>query len=239
MNQTQDYRVETSTDVKQVPKRIAFIKKTIPARFEQEKEEERLVMSFPHLVIREVISFELTVIILVVIALLFDAPLEELANPEHTPNPAKAPWYFVGLQELLHYFPPVVAGVLLPLLVIVALIVIPYFEINIKREGLWKTERGKTFYVLTAVVGTFTLVMAWFQAYPIVVPTILMYALMLIPYLYKVSPEQDGFIGWLSRRSLAEWIMAWFVIVAAVLTLIGSLFRGPGWNWTWPWEGIY
>jgi menaquinol-cytochrome c reductase cytochrome b/c subunit len=50
----------------------------------------------------------------VVISLIWDAPLEQLADPMHTPNPAKAPWYFLGLQELLHYFPPVVAGVLIP-----------------------------------------------------------------------------------------------------------------------------
>ena len=53
---------------------------------------------------------------------MWDAPLEELANPLQTPNPAKAPWYFLGLQELLHYFPPVVAGVLIPALVVLALI---------------------------------------------------------------------------------------------------------------------
>ena len=50
-------------------------------------------------------------IALVWIALIFNAPLEGLADPSHTPNPAKAPWYFLGLQEMLHYFPPVVAGV--------------------------------------------------------------------------------------------------------------------------------
>jgi hypothetical protein len=65
---------------------------------------------------------------LVVIALIWNAPLESLADPTHTPNPAKAPWYFLGLQELLHYFPPVVPGVLIPGLVMMALIVIPYFN---------------------------------------------------------------------------------------------------------------
>ena len=76
-------------------------------------------------------------IALVLMSLLWDAPLEGLADPMHTPNPAKAPWYFLGLQELLHYFPPVVAGVLIPTLVVIALIVIPYFNINIEAEGLW------------------------------------------------------------------------------------------------------
>ena len=76
-------------------------------------------------------------IVLVGLALFWDAPLEQLANPLLTPNPAKAPWYFLGLQELLHYFPPLVAGVLLPTLVVLALVVIPYFDVNIEGEPLW------------------------------------------------------------------------------------------------------
>ena len=66
-----------------------------------------------------------------------------LADPMHTPNPAKAPWYFLGLQELLHYFPPVVAGVLIPGLVVLALIVIPYFNINVEAEGFWLRDRQR------------------------------------------------------------------------------------------------
>ncbi len=83
-------------------------------------------MAYPHLLLREAIAFQVLTIVLVVIGLFWDAPLEQLANPLVTPNPAKAPWYFLGLQELLHYFPPLVAGILIPTLVVVALIVIPY-----------------------------------------------------------------------------------------------------------------
>ncbi len=68
-------------------------------------------------------------------SLFWDAPLEGLADPMQTPNPAKAPWYFLGLQELLHYFPPVVGGVLIPTLVVIALIVIPYFNVNVEAAG--------------------------------------------------------------------------------------------------------
>jgi hypothetical protein len=81
-----------------------------------------MVMTFPNLVIKEIVAFEIMIIVLAVISLLVDAPLEWIADPEHTPNPAKAPWYFLGLQELLHYFPPVVGGVILPALAIIALI---------------------------------------------------------------------------------------------------------------------
>ena len=133
MAETTQYQVEESSNPKETPRRLAYFPKTVPARFETEKEQEKLVMTFPNLIIREVICFLLVVIVLSVLALLFNSPLEELADPQHTPNPAKAPWYFVGLQELLHSFPPVVAGVLIPLLVVIALVIIPYFNINIKR----------------------------------------------------------------------------------------------------------
>ena len=71
-------------------------------------------MTYPHLLVRKAIVFEVLIIAMVIVALFWDAPLEQLANPLLTPNPAKAPWYFLGLQELLHFFPPFVAGILIP-----------------------------------------------------------------------------------------------------------------------------
>jgi hypothetical protein len=213
------------------------VKKHIPARFQEEREKEKLVMSFPHLVIREMISLEMVLVVLVLISLFFDAPLEEIANPEHTPNPAKAPWYFVGLQELLHYFPPVVAGVLLPSLVVIALVVIPYFNINVKGAGLWVENRVKTFQTLTLVVGVFLIFLAFFHCYPILIPTLVTYGFMVIPYFFN---QQNKFVNFIARQPLANWIMSWFVILAIVLTVIGAIFRGPGWSWIWPWkEGLY
>jgi len=236
MNHDTNFLVEASADPKVVPKRLAFVKKNVAARVEWPHAEE-LVMSFPHLVVREVISFQAVAIILAILSLLINAPLEDVANPEHTPNPAKAPWYFLGLQELLHYFPPVVAGVLIPTLVVIALIVIPYVEINIKREGLWKTNRRRSFIVLTASTAAIALAMVALHCLAIAIPTLLLYGTTLIPYF---SDKESGLAGWLGRKSLAEWIMTWFVTLAATLTGIGILFRGPGWSWSWPWvHGVY
>ena len=89
---------------------------------------------------------------------IFNAPLEGLADPSHTPNPAKAPWYFLGLQEMLHYFPPVVAGVLVPGLVVMALIVIPYFKVNIEADGLFLKDRTKRLRIFYVVACRFVLV---------------------------------------------------------------------------------
>lgn len=86
------------------------------------------VLVWPHLLYREVIAVLLAIVILWVVSLMFNAPLEELANPNHSPNPAKAPWYFLGLQEMLVYFDPWIAGVLLPTFIVIGLMAIPYLD---------------------------------------------------------------------------------------------------------------
>jgi hypothetical protein len=236
-----EFTFEASADAKRTPKRVAFIKDRTAARVKKLEgispgEAEDVVMTFPNLVVREVIAFEIMVIVLAVISLLFDAPLEWIANPEHTPNPAKAPWYFLGLQELLHYFPPVVGGVILPALAIIALIVIPYFKINVKHEGLWKEHPERTLAVLATSVGIVSLILLIFKVYAMLIPTLAVTVCMLVPYFSK---KEKGVIGWFGTRPLSWWVMTWFVLTAVVLTTIGTLFRGPEWKWTWPWMGIY
>ncbi len=229
-----EFNVEKSSDAKKVPKRLAFVKGRTAARVR--KDEEEMVMTIPHLVIREAIAFMVMVVVLAVISLVANAPLEWLADPEHTPNPAKAPWYFLGLQELLHYFPPVVAGVILPTLVVLALIAIPYFRVNIKLQGLWKENRRTTLLTLLSVGAVLCVVLFMFRVYAMLVPTVLIIGAMLVPFFVR---RQTGIIGWLGSRPLTWWIMTWFVVIVVVLTAIGTLFRGPEWSWTWPWREIY
>ena len=193
-------------------------------------------MTVPHLVVREVIAFMLMVIVLALLSLFFNAPLEWIANPEHTPNPAKAPWYFLGLQELLHYFPPIVAGVVLPSLAVVALIVIPYFRVNVKRENLWDEDRRRKLILVLSVAGVLSIVLLVYNVYAMLIPTVIVAAVMVTPAFLRRS---RGALGWLGSRPLSWWIMTWFVIMVIVLTAIGTLFRGPEWSWTWPWKEIY
>jgi menaquinol-cytochrome c reductase cytochrome b/c subunit len=234
MEPKKDLQAVVSVDAKKTPKRIAFIKGRTAPRVRDE--EEDMVMTVPHLVARELIAFEVLVIALVMVSLLFNAPLEWIADPQHTPNPAKAPWYFLGLQELLHYFPPVVAGVILPTLAVIALIIIPYVQINVKREGLWKEDQRRTLVILLVVAGILSVVLLLFSVYAMLIPTLLIVGAMLSPYFF---PRTHGFVAWLSDRPLAWWVMTWFVTIVIVLTTIGTLFRGPEWSWTWPWNGIY
>ena len=137
------------------------------------------VHTWPHLVRPEFLCSVLVLFGLMVWALLVDAPLEESANPSRTPNPSKAPWYFLGLQEMLVFFDPWHAGVVLPSLIIVGLMVIPYIDINPRGNGYY-TFRERKWELLTFYLGFHVL--------------------------------------WIS------------------LIIIGTLLRGPGWNWFWPWE---
>jgi hypothetical protein len=180
------------------------------------------------------VAIEILAIVLVLISLIWNAPLEQLADPMHTPNPAKAPWYFLGLQELLHYFPPFVAGVLIPTLVVLALIVIPYFNINVESSGVWLRNRDRRLRIFIAVLAVFTAVMLLFRVYAVLVPTLLIAAFMLTAA--SRAPATSPFRRWLVSKPLSFWIMTWFLVQAAILTIIGTFFRGPGWSWVWPWR---
>ena len=107
-----------------------------------EKAESDRVWVWPDLVYTELISLILCSVLLIVWSIVLKAPLEQPANRSVTPNPSKAPWYFLGLQEMLVYFDPWLAGVVLPGLIIVGLIAIPYIDRNPKGNGYYTfTER--------------------------------------------------------------------------------------------------
>src|SRR5262245_32095310 len=108
-----------------------------------EKEESDRVWVWPDLVYTELISLVLCSVVLIVWSIVLKAPLEQPANRSVTPNPSKAPWYFLGLQEMLVYFDPWLAGVVLPGLIIVGLIAIPYIDKNPKGNGYYTFNERK------------------------------------------------------------------------------------------------
>jgi hypothetical protein len=108
-----------------------------------EKNESDRVWVWPDLVYTELISLILCSVVLIVWSILLKAPLEQPANPANTPNPSKAPWYFLGLQEMLVYFDPWLAGVVLPGLIIAGLIAIPYIDRNPKGNGYFTFNERK------------------------------------------------------------------------------------------------
>ena len=110
------------------------------------------VHTWPHLVRAEFLCTLFILVLLLVWSLTVDAPLEEPANPTRTPNPSKAPWYFLGLQEMLVFFDPWHAGVVLPTFIIMGLMVIPYIDINPKGNGYY-TFAERKFEILTYLFG--------------------------------------------------------------------------------------
>jgi menaquinol-cytochrome c reductase cytochrome b/c subunit len=138
-----------------------------------EARQEDKVNVWPHLLIREAVASFAMAAFVTVFSVVVNAPLRELANSNLTPNPSKAPWYFLGLQELLRYFHPMVAGVTIPGIALLVLAATPYFDKN-----------------------------------------------------PSMRPE---------NRKLAILMFTMFMMFWAVLVLSGSFFRGPGFNWVWPW----
>ena len=135
------------------------------------------VFAWPHLIFRELLLFLLVVAAVLFLAVFWNAPLEELANPIHPPNPAKAPWYFLGLQELVSYS-AFWGGVVVPGLLITALVLLPYLDHNRKGVGRWFAR----------------------------------------------------------ERLVANTIFTVCLLIAIVLTIIGTIFRGPNWSWQDPFK---
>jgi menaquinol-cytochrome c reductase cytochrome b/c subunit len=154
---------------------LAYVKQESMVRVDKRPDET--VLTWPHLLRAEFVMASLISIVLIVTAALIPAPLEDMANAGVTPHVAKAPWYFLGLQEMLSYFNATVVGILFPPIYFIGIALIPYID-----RSPYKATRD---------------------------------------------------------RKLA-WVFFMCLMVGGVIvTLIGSFFRGPGWNWVWPWDGIF
>lgn len=137
----------------------------------------KTVPVWPHLLKREFLAAIIVTALLIVWSIVLDAPLEAPANPNLTMNPAKAPWYFLGLQELLVYFDPWIAGVMLPLVILGGLMAIPYLDVNPLGNGYYTWKQRKfaigTFlfgflvlWLLMVVIGTFARGPGWLWFWP-------------------------------------------------------------------------
>jgi menaquinol-cytochrome c reductase cytochrome b/c subunit len=233
MSDPKDFVAGMGSDFRKNPVRVAFVTRRTSAQVKVTDEDQ--VQTFPEVLFRALVAIEVLAMGLVFISLMFNAPLEGLADPSHTPNPAKAPWYFLGLQEMLHYFPPVVAGVLVPTLVVIALVVIPYFNINVEAEGLFLKDRKRRLRIFYVVLSLFCVFLLYFDVYVALAPTLIVAAFMLVAA--QSSPDcSSAFRRYLASKPLSYWIMTWFLFELVVLTAIGTFFRGPGWSWVLPWR---
>ena len=142
-----------------------------------EKGWDREVHTWPYLLRVELVAAVIVTALLMVWSLSLNAPLEEPSNPNVTMNPAKAPWYFLGLQEMLVYFDPWIAGVIMPTLIIVGLMVVPYIDENPLGNGYYTYKQRKFaiwafmvgfigLWVVMIVIGTFIRGPGWMWFWP-------------------------------------------------------------------------
>jgi quinol-cytochrome oxidoreductase complex cytochrome b subunit len=204
------------------------------------------VPSSPFMTTRLLIVTLLTLAVSIFLALVVQAPLEEAANPEITPNPAKAPWYFLGLQELVGYS-ALMGGAVIPFIVLVGLALIPYLDKEQNRIGHWFTNRsGKQWGVIGSAwgllwtVGCLTL--------GILVPTRELFPNMESQVFFDlVNPATLLLLSFVaiyfitlkvtkSKRSAAIATFCAFIVSFVLLTYTGTALRGPNWDFFWPWE---
>ncbi len=205
------------------------------------------VFSFPVVMLIEIILVLGVTLAVFVFSLLKQAPLEAIANPLITTDPAKAPWYFVGLQELLEHMHPTVAGVLIPTSLIIFLVLLPYIDRSRANIGVWfSTPRGKRIVIWTALYTAILTAAFVFldnavslrellrNSAPVWVAQGLLPALIIA--LIVAIP---AFVLSLRKASTRELMLALFTVMlfaALVFTLCGFFMRGPGFKMFLPWD---
>ncbi len=234
MTDPKDFAAGVGSDIRKSQKRVLFVTRRTSAQVKVSDEDQ--VQTFPEGLLRIALAIELLAIALVLISLFFNAPLEGIADPTNTPNPAKAPWYFLGLQEMLHYFPPVVAGVLIPTVLVVGLVVIPYFNVNIEADGLFLKNRRRRLNIFYVSAIALSLFLWFFDVYVALVPTLIVAGFMWLAASSSPGSPQR-YRRYLASKPVSWWIMTWFLFELIVLTVVGTFFRGPGWSWVLPWRG--
>ncbi|HEY0752601.1 MAG TPA: hypothetical protein VGD98_01365 [Ktedonobacteraceae bacterium] len=140
---------------------LAVVKQEAITRVEKPLEDS--VFVWPHLLVREFFAATIVMVMVTLLSLVINAPLLTPADPNTTPNPAKAPWYFLGLQELLHYFQPNSAGVMVPGMTLLALAVLPYVDRNPSRAYADRKVAIATFTVFLCFWAFITLAGSFFR----------------------------------------------------------------------------
>ncbi len=222
---------------------------TVPKGVEmQEAPKAERVTTIPHLVRRELVWAVAWMAIILIWAILVSAPLEGIANPEVSPNPAKAPWYFLGIQELLLHFHPFVGAILIPTLALGALAFLPFYDLDADSVGVYfRSRRGR--YLSLLAMGMSLLVTpiwvvldewvvdwaGWLPSWPSLISNGLIPLAVILLGLIGL----DEWVRWVFKARREERILFLFIFLFTaliVLTVVGIFFRGPGMSLYWPWE---
>jgi Cytochrome b(C-terminal)/b6/petD len=211
------------------------------------KGPEDTLFSFPVVLLWEINLLLGVTLAIFLFSLIKQAPLEQIANPMVTTDPAKAPWYFVGLQELLEHMHPTLAGIFLPSMLVIFMLAIPYIDRSRENIGVWfSTGRGKrmvgwTVLYTLIVLPTYLLLDNRFPVREILrgytpswVAQWFLPAVILIVFV-SLPPIVAG-LRKASVREILEVLFTVMIVSAVVLTLTGFLFRGPGFKLYLPWQ---
>lgn len=205
------------------------------------------VFAFPIVLLLEIVLTLGVTLVIILFSLLKQAPLEEIANPMITTDPAKAPWYFMGLQEMLEHMHPTLAGIILPGILVGFLIALPYIDHSGEGIGIWfSSSSGKR---ITAFTSIYTLIVMpayialdnafnlremlrgvvpdWITQW--LFPALIMTLLVSLPVIVLQIKKA-------SRHEIVMTLFTIMVVSAAIFTLSGFLFRGPGFKLYWPWD---
>jgi quinol-cytochrome oxidoreductase complex cytochrome b subunit len=221
---------------------------TVPKRVDETEEvKAERVTTIPNLVRKELIFALGWIAVILIFSMFVPAPLEGIADPNVSPNPAKAPWYFLGLQELLLHFHPLVAGILLPSLAMLGIFLLPFLDINTASVGIYfRSRRGRSLTLLAlglAFILTPAWVLldefilnwsAWLPTWPALLSNgLIPLAVAALPVILMDDWAKKHLHADIEERVLfiAVFLFAAFVI----LTIIGIFFRGPGMILYWPW----
>ena len=207
-----------------------------------------MVDTWPHLVSREFVVAMVLLAFLLLLSSLFDAPLRERANPSFSPNPAKAPWYFMGLQELLIHFHPFFAIVVFPVTVLAAACRLPYIKLDDSNQGIWfLSDKGVRSAKLSLASGfVFTILFIGVSELlpdpevilasvpSLVTKGFIPFAILAATLYYFLRQIQRKFT--LNRSEIIQAVIIMMIVSYTVLTLTGIFFRGEGMNLMWPWN---
>lgn len=206
------------------------------------------VTTIPYLVRRELVLAVTGILILFIWSSLLSAPLEEIANPTVSPNPAKAPWYFMGLQELLLHFHPLVGAIIIPGLGLAAFALLPFYDLDTNSTGVYFRSRRGRYLVLLATGFAVIAVPAWvvldefvfkwtewLDSWPQLLSNGFVPLSVILLGLFIIDKGNKR----LFQANTEERILTMFsflLVALIVLTIIGIFFRGPGMNLYWPWD---
>lgn len=210
---------------------------------EEIEAKPKTVLFLPNLFLREVAVACALIAVVVLLSVFASAPLGAEANPGMSPNPAKAPWYFLGFQELLLHFHPVIAVVVIPLALALFLAILPYLRAREDISGVWMMSsvgrKAGLVAVVTGLVATPLFIIAdELRSAPANLETGLAGILPLGAVFLVIAALVVALRHWWSapREEIVQACVILLLVVLAVLTVTGIWFRGPGMALSWPWE---